>query len=142
MSCVFWYRLYNLKNMKNIHGGMLLLVKLQDSPCNFTKSNTPPWVFFRFFKLYKWYQIAQSISCIPFAILHSFSFDPYFVYWNCVIKSTHHQGINQSSFYKQYMLQAIPKFLLVHKFVITPKQLYVCFFFKHSWFIVVIYNNI
>ena len=26
------------------------------------KSNTPPWVFFTFFKLYKWYQIAQSIT--------------------------------------------------------------------------------
>ena len=30
--------------------------------CNFTKRNTPPWVFFTFFKLYKWYQISQSIS--------------------------------------------------------------------------------
>ena len=27
-------------------------------------SNTPPWVSFTFFKLYKWYQIAQSVSCI------------------------------------------------------------------------------
>ena len=26
--------------------------------CNFTKSNTPPWVFFTFFKLYQRYQIA------------------------------------------------------------------------------------
>ena len=26
-----------------------------------TKINTPPWVFFTFFKLYKWYQIAQSV---------------------------------------------------------------------------------
>ena len=30
--------------------------------CYFTKSNTPPWVFFTFFKLYKWYQIAQRIT--------------------------------------------------------------------------------
>ena len=30
--------------------------------CNFTKSNTPPWVFFTFLKLYKWYQIAQNIT--------------------------------------------------------------------------------
>ena len=30
--------------------------------CKFTKSNTPPWVFFTFFKLLKWYQIAQSVS--------------------------------------------------------------------------------
>ena len=28
---------------------------------NFTKINTPAWVFFTFFKLYKWYQIAQRI---------------------------------------------------------------------------------
>ena len=26
----------------------------------FTKSSTPPWVFFTFLKLYKWYQIAQN----------------------------------------------------------------------------------
>ena len=29
---------------------------------NFTKSNTPPRVFFTFFKLYKWYQIVQRIT--------------------------------------------------------------------------------
>ena len=29
---------------------------------DFTKSNTPPWVFFTFFKLHKWYQIAQRIT--------------------------------------------------------------------------------
>ena len=29
---------------------------------NFTKSNTPQWVFFTFFKLLKWYQIAQRIT--------------------------------------------------------------------------------
>ena len=27
-----------------------------------TKCNTPSWVFFTFFKLYNWYQIAQHIS--------------------------------------------------------------------------------
>ena len=43
--------------MKNTHGGALILVKLQAS-----KINTPPWVFFTFFKLYKWYQIAQRIT--------------------------------------------------------------------------------
>ena len=30
-----------------------------------TKSNTPPWVFFTFFKLYEWYQIAQSTTYSP-----------------------------------------------------------------------------
>ena len=54
--------IYSLKNVKNSHGGVLLLVKLQGSDYNFTKSNIPPWVFFMFFKLQKWYQIAQSVS--------------------------------------------------------------------------------
>ena len=45
MRCAIWYHLYNLKNMKNTHGGVLHLVKLQASA---TKSNTPPWVFFVF----------------------------------------------------------------------------------------------
>ena len=46
MRCAIWYHMYNLKNVKNIHGGMLILVKLQAEACNFTKINTPPWVFF------------------------------------------------------------------------------------------------
>ena len=29
MRCTNWYHLYNLKNVKDTHGGMLLLVKLQ-----------------------------------------------------------------------------------------------------------------
>ena len=29
MRCAIWYHLYNLKNMKNTHGGVLILVKLQ-----------------------------------------------------------------------------------------------------------------
>ena len=39
------------------------LVKLQASASawNFTKSNTPPWVFITFLKLYKWYQITQHM---------------------------------------------------------------------------------
>ena len=56
MICAIWYQLYNLKNMKNFHGGVLLLVKFQN------ESNSPPWVFFTFFKLYKWYQIAPRIT--------------------------------------------------------------------------------
>ena len=46
----------NLKNVKNTHGEVLILVKLQ------AKINTPPWIFFTFFKLYKWYQIALRIT--------------------------------------------------------------------------------
>ena len=29
MRCAIWYHLYNLQNVKNIYGGVLLLVKLQ-----------------------------------------------------------------------------------------------------------------
>ena len=27
MRCTIWYHLYNLKNVKNAHGGVLILVK-------------------------------------------------------------------------------------------------------------------
>ena len=37
-----------LKSVKNTHGGVLILVKLQAEACNFTKGNIPPWVFSRF----------------------------------------------------------------------------------------------
>ena len=30
------------------------------------QSNTPPWVFFTFFKLYKWYQIIVSVATTLF----------------------------------------------------------------------------
>ena len=32
--------------------------------CKFAKINTPTWVFFTFFKLYKWYQIAQCTTFV------------------------------------------------------------------------------
>ena len=62
MLCSIWYHLCNLKNVKNTHRGVLVLVKLQDEASNFNKSNNHPRVFFTFFKLYKWYQIAHSVS--------------------------------------------------------------------------------
>ena len=48
MRCAICHHLHNLKNVKNTHGGVLILVKLQASTCNFIKINTPPWVFSRF----------------------------------------------------------------------------------------------
>ena len=45
------------KNVKNTHGGVLSALA-----CNFTKIKTPLWVFFRFFKLCEWYQIAQRVT--------------------------------------------------------------------------------
>ena len=61
MRCVIWYPFYNLKNLKNTHGGVLLLV-LQTFGLQLTKSNTPPWVSFTLIKLCRWYQIAQNIT--------------------------------------------------------------------------------
>ena len=43
MHCAIWYHLFNLKNMKNTHGGVLILVKLQAS--------ATLWAFFTFLKL-------------------------------------------------------------------------------------------
>ena len=70
MHCVIWYYLYDSNNVKSTHRGMLLLVKMHSEAVKNThgellllvklqaKSNTPPWVFFMFFKLYKCNQTA------------------------------------------------------------------------------------
>ena len=61
--CAICFRFNNFKNVKNIHERVILLVKLQVVACNFTKNSiTPLWVFFTFFKLCKWCQVAQSIA--------------------------------------------------------------------------------
>ena len=50
------------------HGSFVLLsyyfifVVRCTSACNFSKINTPPWVFFTLFKLYKWYQITKRTT--------------------------------------------------------------------------------
>ena len=54
-----WFHLYNLKNVKNTHGGV-------SKTCNITKVTLLHWVFFTFSKLYKWYQIAQRITIFSF----------------------------------------------------------------------------
>ena len=36
MLCAIWYYLYNFKNVKNTHGGVILLVKLQAEACTKT----------------------------------------------------------------------------------------------------------
>ena len=41
MLSMIWYHFYNLKNLKNTHGRVLLLVKLQVE----AERNSPPWVF-------------------------------------------------------------------------------------------------
>ena len=47
---------------------VILLVKFQTPTCNFTRSSTPPWVFFTFFESLKLYRIAQSVSSIKICI--------------------------------------------------------------------------
>ena len=42
MRCAIWYHLHNLKNMKNTHGGVLLLVKLQALFVQFKKREKHP----------------------------------------------------------------------------------------------------
>ena len=59
--------------MKNTHGRVLLLIKLQALTCNFTKSNTPPWVFFMFFKLYKWYKCLVFVHFRTWIFLQLYS---------------------------------------------------------------------
>ena len=66
-----WYHLHNLKNVQNIHGGVILLVKLQAEACKFTKSITPSQGFFTFSILYKLQQIAQGISYFATFLLQS-----------------------------------------------------------------------
>ena len=46
--CAIWCHLENLKNVNYNLGEAILLAKLQASACNFTKSNTSPWMFFMF----------------------------------------------------------------------------------------------
>ena len=77
VRCAICYHLYSVKNMKNTHGGC------------FTKINTPPWVFFTFFKLYKCYQIAQrTINDWKNSTL-GFKFDSKKTRANMVVKSKH-----------------------------------------------------
>ena len=47
---------------KKAHGRVIRSVNLNAEACNFTKSNNPPWVVFMFLILYKWQQIALSIT--------------------------------------------------------------------------------
>ena len=47
MLCVIWYHLYNFKNVKNTHGGGIVLA------CNFTKSNNPLMVMMVMTKMMK-----------------------------------------------------------------------------------------
>ena len=74
MHCAIWYHLYNFKKVKNTHGGML--------PCNFTKSDIPPSVFFTFFEFRKWWYQSCKISHI---FIEQYSIDK--VFFGTICKS-------------------------------------------------------
>ena len=60
--------LHDLKNLKNNYEGVLLLLKLQASACNFTKSDIPAWVFSRFLN----YASGTKSRKAFYVILHHF----------------------------------------------------------------------
>ena len=59
MLCAILYHLCNWKLWKTLIKECLFFARLPAKACNFTKSKTPPWVFFTFLKLCKWYQVAK-----------------------------------------------------------------------------------
>ena len=61
MRCAIWYHLYNLYNVKNTHREALLLVV---KPVTSLKVTLLHECWSTFFKLYKWYQITQSITYV------------------------------------------------------------------------------
>ena len=61
MLCAICYNFVLFKKREKHPWKSVTFSKLQTETCNFTKSNTPPWMFFTFIKLYKWYHIAQRI---------------------------------------------------------------------------------
>ena len=62
MFCAIWYYFHNLKNVKNTHRGVLLLVKLQAEAYNFPKSITPPWAVPNRAKLLRQFQTNRVLG--------------------------------------------------------------------------------
>ena len=82
MRCAIWYHWCNLKNVKNTHGRILILVKLQAKACNFTKINTPPWVFFMFLNC------TNSTKSRNKSQIRSLYWNPQFLKFMCCCKPT------------------------------------------------------
>ena len=86
------------KNMKNTHGVVLLLVKLQ------AKSRNPPSVFFMFFKLYKSYQIAQCTTYTNEKKTYTLESNHSFLFFFCQNKKSKNLDLAAPSCLK-YMLK-------------------------------------
>ena len=54
--------IFEMRRLTKFGNIRMILMILLASACNFTKSITLPRVFFTLFELYKWHQIAQSVS--------------------------------------------------------------------------------
>ena len=113
------------KNVKDTHGWMLLVSEA--SACNFTKSNTP-WVFFTFFKSYKWYQMAQSITfVIVMAYLGGwFGINcpsAFWKFWNCLSKT---RAILKFSKITKVIYSKNSKNQICDYWLITPNQRTLC----------------
>ena len=52
------------KDNQTVKFGQLIEYDMRKSflACNFTNSNTPPWILFMFFELHTWYQSVQRIT--------------------------------------------------------------------------------
>ena len=61
VRCTIWYYLYNFEKCEKHRWRSVNFRKVAG---NFTKISTLSWVFFTFFKLYKWYQTAQRTTYI------------------------------------------------------------------------------
>ena len=83
VRCAIRYHLYNLKYVKNTHGGVLLLVVKLLQPATLLKVTLLRGCFSRFCKLYKWYQIAQRITDMDAGLCGFF----YFLFSNGTCRS-------------------------------------------------------
>ena len=85
--------------------------KLKPEACNFTKINTFPWVFFTFFRLYKWYQIAQRTTylCHFFSLLWFLVFDVLF------------ERIVETCSFTSFLLTFLPQIILLLNFKNTAR---------------------
>ena len=71
--------------------------------CNLTKSNAPPWVFFTFLKLYKWYHIVQRIKNKSAPFLCN-AIESVFVHWNALAFQIFNFCLSVKSFHRALYL--------------------------------------
>ena len=89
MRCPIWYHFFNLKTWKT----PMAETNNQAKAWNFNKSTTHPWVFFKFFKLYKWFP-DHAKHIFPRVLKRVFSPQRFFFFfWK-----KHVRGLLQKSF--------------------------------------------